>query len=193
MKRIGLTGNIGSGKSLVSEIFKVLEVPVFNADIEAKKILDAQHIISQLVNIFGEEIVKDNCVDRTILASAVFNNPAQLQKLNNIIHPEVRNHFINWSAGMSDCKYVIYEAAIIFESGFYTQLERTILVTAPKEIRIERVMKRDKATRAQVEARVKNQWTEESKRKFANYIISNNGQEMLLPQVLEIHTQIVKS
>jgi len=193
MKRIGLTGNIGSGKSLVSEIFKVLEVPVFNADIEAKKILDAQHIISQLVNIFGEEIVKDNCVDRTILASAVFNNPAQLQKLNNIIHPGVRNLFHVWSEAFAHCAYVLYEAAILFESGFYKKLDGTIVVTSPEFVRIERVMKRDNIRREQVLARIRNQWPEERKRKLANYIISNNGQEMLLPQVLEIHSQIVKS
>lgn len=193
MKRIGLTGSIGSGKSLVSEMFKVLNIPVFNADWEARKILDSPHILQQLIELFGSDIVLNDRVNREKLAAIVFNNPLQLQKLNNLIHPEVRNHFKNWSDGFCDSKYVIYEAAIIFESGFYTQLQGTILVTAPTETRIERVMNRDKVTREQVEARIKNQWPEEKKLKLANYRISNNGQELLIPQVLEIHSQLIHS
>lgn len=193
MKRIGLTGSIGSGKTLISEIFKTLGIQAFDADMEARKIVDSPQIVQQLTEFYGSGILLEDRINRAKLAEIVFSNLSQLQKLNDLIHPEVRNHFRNWSAGMSDCKYVIYEAAIIFESGFYTQLESTILVTAPKEIRIERVMNRDKATREQVEARVKNQWPEERKRKLANYIISNSGQELLIPQVMKIHSQIVKS
>lgn len=193
MKRIGLTGSIGSGKTLISEIFKTLGIQAFDADMEARKIVDSPQIVQQLTEFYGSGILLEDRINRAKLAEIVFSNLSQLQKLNDLIHPEVRNHFRNWSAGMSDCKYVIYEAAIIFESGFYTQLESTILVTAPKEIRIERVMNRDKATREQVEARVKNQWPEEKKRKLANYIISNSGQELLIPQVMKIHSQIVKS
>jgi len=193
MKRIGLTGSIGSGKTLVSEIFTVLNVPVYNADQEARKIIDSPHIVQLLTQFFGSGILLEDRINRAKLAAIVFNNPLQLQKLNNLVHPEVRNHFRNWSCGFSNCKYVIYEAAIIFESGFYTQLQSTILVTAPTEIRIERVMNRDKVTRDQVVARIKNQWPEEKKIKLANYHISNNGQELLIPQVLEIHSQLIHS
>jgi dephospho-CoA kinase len=193
MKRIGLTGNIGSGKTLVSEIFKTLNIPVFNADIEARKLLDCPEIIRQLVEIFGNDIMLNEKIDRPKLASAVFNHPHQLQKLNSIIHPEVRKRFDNWAEVFTDCTYLIYEAAILFESDFFRKLDGTILVTAPEEIRIERVMKRDHVSKAQVLARIKNQWTDEEKGKLADFLISNDGKKLLIPQVLLIHSKIIQS
>lgn len=193
MKRIGLTGSIGSGKTLVSEIFKTLGIEAFDADIEARKIIDSPQIVHQLTEFFGSGILMEAKINRAKLAEIVFNNPLELQKLNDLVHPEVRIRFKNWCDGITDCKYVIYEAAIIFESGFYANLNSTILVTAPEEIRIKRVLNRDNTTRAQVEARIKNQWPEERKRQLANYIISNCGQELLIPQVMKIHSQIINS
>ncbi len=190
MKRIGLTGNIGSGKTLVSEIFKTLNVPVFNADAEAKKILDTPDVTAQLSGIFGKKILIQNKIDRTTLAAIVFSDHQKLQQLNNLIHPAVRAHFANWCVGFSAVDYVIYEAAIIFESGFYQQLDGTMLVTASEEIRIKRVMQRDKLSHEQVLSRIKNQWADLQKASLAQFIIKNDETEMLIPQVLKIHSLV---
>lgn len=193
MKRIGLTGNIGSGKTLVSDIFKTLNVPVFNADTEAKKILDSPNVTAQLTLIFGEKILTNNQIDRTSLASIVFGNHQKLKQLNSIIHPAVRNHFTKWCSGFFAAEYVIYEAAIIFESGYYQQLDGTILVSAPEELRIERVIKRDNISRDQVLSRIKNQWPDEQKLALTQFEIKNDGTEMLIPQVMKIHSQLIHS
>ncbi len=187
MLKVGLTGNIGSGKSLIAKIFENLQIPVFNADNEAKKILDSPKVIREIKRLFGHKISSGNSVDRKALAQIVFNDQSSLDQLNSIIHPAVRSNFATWAEQQTASPYVIYEAAILIESGHYLSLDKIILVTAPEELRIKRVMQRDTATKAMVQQRMANQWPEEKKIKHADFVIKNDESELLIPQVLKIH------
>ena len=189
MRKVGLTGNIGSGKSLVARIFKTFGIPVFEADMEAKTILYSPEVSKNVMQIFGHEILVDGSIDRKKLANLVFNNPALLQKLNNIIHPSVRQKFNRWAEFHTNKPYIIYEAAILFESGQYKELDSIITVFANPELRIQRVMQRDDVPRELVLERMKNQWPDEKKNALADFVIFNNGEELLIPQVGKIHAQ----
>ncbi len=192
MIKVGLTGGIGSGKTLVSEVFIRLGIPVFNADSEAKTILNKdQQVISQVKKEFGEKIYAIEGVDRKKLAEIIFNNPSALEKINAIIHPRVRQYFYAWLK-RQDAKYVIEEAAILFESNAYNELDSTINVHADELVRINRVVKRDNTTEEAVKSRIKNQMSDKERIKLADYVIYNNGDRMLLPQILEIHQNILK-
>lgn len=192
MLQKGLTGNIGSGKSLVANIFRVLGVPVFDADLEGKNILDDPGIHDQLKALFGEEIFTKGKPDRKAVAGIVFSDKEKLENLNGIIHPAVREKFTKWSQNFNHLPYVIYEAAIILETGRAAHLDGTIVVTAPRETRIDRVMRRDGISRDLIEQRMKNQWTEEKKCSMADYLIDNSGEHMLIPQVIRTHNEILK-
>ena len=192
MIKVGLTGGIGSGKTLVSEIFIRLGIPVFNADNEAKTILDTdKEVIQQIINNFGA-IYTENGINREKLASIIFNDQVALKTINSIIHPKVHEYFLNWTEKQSNVKYIIEEAAILFESNAYKELDFTINVHADELVRINRVVERDKTTVKAVKSRMKNQLSDDERIKLANYTIYNNGDKMLLPQVLEIHNQILK-
>jgi len=192
MYTVGLTGGIGSGKSLVAQIFSHLGIPVFNADAEAGKILDEDlQIRHQLTEWFGQEIYKDGRPDRPKLAGIIFNDAEMLSKVNRLIHPKVLDRFLNWCGENQNKPYVIHEAAILFESGFYRHMDTTILVTAPEKIRIARVKQRDKTTEESIRQRMQNQWTDEQKSNLAGYIIQNDGESSLLPKVLEIHNTLI--
>lgn len=192
MLKVGLTGNIGSGKTFVANIFSTLGVPVFVADAEAKKLYEREEIRMMLRGLFGNSIFnEDGSVDRKSLASMVFNDPDNLKKLNQVIHPMVREAFGRWSLERSNNPYVLYEAAILFESGYYKDLDKIILVMAPEEIRVKRVMERDGASREEVLDRMSNQWQEEKKVSMADFIVNNNGSEMVIPQVMEVHRRIM--
>lgn len=186
--KVGLTGNIGSGKSTISKIFSALNIPIFYADDEAKLVLNSPVIYDKLISVFGEQIsLKKDSIDKTKLASIVFNDPNSLQILNNIIHPEVHKRFIKWLEAYKSSKYVIMEAAILFESSFDKYVDLSINVHADKSIRSERVVKRDNIDINSVLARMQNQLSDEKKIKLADYTIDNNGNKMVLPQVLKIH------
>lgn len=189
MLKIGLTGNIGSGKSLISNVFGKLGVPVFNADIEAKKILDSMALRPQLLSIFGNNIEdkENNNINRKKLAAIVFTSPEMLNKLNELIHPQLRKEFQNWWPQQTNSRYVIQEAAILFENGFADMFDKTLVVAAPKQIRLQRVMQRDNASEKDVLARMNNQWSDAKKEATADYIIHNDGTQMLLPQILKLH------
>lgn len=189
MLKIGLTGNIGSGKSLVCSVFEKLGVPVYYADLEAKKILDSSELRAELIRNFGSEIEdkKLNSIDRAKLAKLVFNDREQLKKLNSLIHPQLRIAFKNWCIQHTNKAYIIQEAAILFENGFSDLFDKTIVVSAPKEIRLQRVLHRDHASEADVLARMKNQWTDDQKEAAADFIIINDGKELVLPQILKLH------
>lgn len=192
MYTVGLTGGIGSGKSLVARIFTHLGIPVFNADSESKKILDDDPYIRQkLTDWFGPEIYQDNKVDRPKLAGIIFTSPAMLSKVNGLVHPRVLERFKNWCIENQDKPYVIHEAAILIESGFFKQMDATILVTAPESIRMARVRARDKDTEESVRQRMQNQWTDEQKSPFAGYTIQNDERTALLPAILEIHNKLI--
>lgn len=189
MLKIGLTGNIGSGKSLVCQIFEKLDIPVFYADAEAKIILDSPLLRPELLAAFGA-IIEDrdlNLIDRKKLASIVFTNKKKLEKLNALIHPVLRKEFENWCLQNNQKPYLIQEAAILFENGFTDLFDKTIVVAAPKSVRLERVIQRDGSTENEVLARMKNQWSDKRKEAAADFIIQNDGQQLILPQVLKLH------
>lgn len=185
--KVGLTGGIGSGKSLVAEIFKALGVPVFHADLEGRKIVNSDTVKHLLAKLFGPEVIDGDTVNRQVLAAIVFNDPEKLKKLNAIVHPEVRKSFQSWLGSYPTEPYIIYEAAILIESGYWQQLDRIILVTAPQEVRIQRVMQRDNVSREQVIMRMNNQWSDREKIPYAHFVIENDGEKLLVPQVLTIH------
>lgn len=170
---IGLTGGIGSGKSSIAQHIESLGVPVYIADTEAKKILEAEKVIAKVVALFGDEILDKGKIDKKKIAALVFQDSEKLKKYNNIIHPEVFLHFQDWVKQHENFPIVVKEAAILFESGSYKDCDKIILVTAPKEIRIERVMKRDSVSREAVEQRMAYQWEDDEKKKLSDYIIEN--------------------
>ena len=189
MKIVGLTGGIGSGKTTVARIFELLDIPVYNSDIEAKKILfraDIQEIIKEK---FGKEIFVKGNLSTQKLAKSVFRDKEKLNLLNSIIHPQVATHFKQWTQ-QQKAPYVIKEAAILFESGAYKQTDYIITVFAPLEERIKRVMQRDKSSKKQVLLRIKNQMPDEQKIKLSHFIIKNYNSFLVIPQVLEIHNRL---
>lgn len=187
---IGLTGGIGSGKSVVAKVFATLGIPVFNADDEAKRIMQTStEIKTKLIEQFGTDIYNAHGLDKEKLASIVFNDSFQLQLLNAIVHPVTIQAAKDWAAKQTS-PYVIKEAALIFESGAADGLLKVIGVTAPLSIRIHRVMQRDGITKDQVDARMRNQISDTIKMRLCDYVIENNNQQMVIPQVLEIDKAI---
>lgn len=172
-KIIGLTGGIGSGKTTIATHIQKLGVPVYIADIEAKKIMDSAGIVSKITAVFGEDLLENGKINKQKLSEIVFKQPEKLQILNAIIHPEVAQHFKKWVKKNKKHPILIKEAAILFESGSYKDCTQIILVTAPKEIRIQRVMQRDGLSRADIEKRMNNQWSEEKKQELSDFVIVN--------------------
>lgn len=184
-KIIGLTGGIGSGKTTIAKYFESLGVPVYIADDEAKKILTTS-AVPLIKETFGEEVFTDGIPDKSKLAAVVFNNPEKLKQLNGIIHPAVMQHFNEWMKQHKNKKFVIKEAAILFESGSYKDCDAVILVTAPKGIRLKRVVQRDKVAEQDVLKRMDNQWSDEKKIVMSNYIIENIELELAKKQAYKI-------
>ena len=176
MLKIGLTGGIGAGKSTVAGIFKVLGVPVFDADATAKNILNTDSVLrEQIAATFGSETYKNGLLDKKYLATLVFNNPDQLKLLNQIIHPAVKIDFKKWLNANKNSPLVIKEAAILFESGSYKDCDAIISISAPQEMRIQRVIERDHLTYEEVMSRINNQWTDEMRKNKSDYIIDNQN------------------
>lgn len=170
---IGLTGGIGSGKTLVANYIQSLGFPIYVADNEANKIMNNQNVVQQIAIAFGNEVLENNSVDREKLSKIVFNNPDKLQNLNAIIHPLVKKHFDNWLNNHNDFPLVFKEAAILFESGSYKYCDKIITVIAPLETRIQRVLERDKTSRDSILQRIQNQWTDEQKIAKSDFVIHN--------------------
>jgi len=169
----------------------MLGVPVFEADTVAKQLMNSDdRIKKELVNLFGESVyTRNGSVDRKKLASIIFNDDIQLRKVNELVHPIVRSEFIKWAEDQT-VPYVVHEAAILFESGFYKMMDFTILVSAPEEERILRVTKRDGSLPGQVKERMQKQWSDEEKRKLASTEINNADDELILPQIIKIDKQL---
>ena len=172
-KIIGLTGGIGSGKTTVANYFKAAGIPVYIADDEARKIMESPKIVAEIKDVFGNSIFENDILNRRKLAEIVFDNPEQLEKLNAIIHPAVKKHFAEWILNYKKEPFVIYEAAILFESGSYKNCDFIITVTAPIESRIERVIQRDKTSRENVLKRIAMQWNDEQRFSKSDFIIEN--------------------
>jgi len=194
MKKIGITGGIGSGKTTVCEIFKLLGVPVFHADDEAKNLQNNDlHIMELLIKLFGKHIYfPDGMLDRKKLAGLIFNDSDALAKVNSIIHPAVRKSFLKWTDNHQDADYILYEAAILLESGYASDFDRTILVFADEKVRIERVIKRDHISEELVKQRINNQMPEAKKIKMVDFIIENSNEKLLFPQIIELDKLIRK-
>lgn len=194
MLKVGITGGIGSGKSTVCRVFSVLGIPVFNADVEAGRLQNEDpQIGTELIGIFGSDIYSaEGLLNRKKLASIVFNDSGLLEKLNSIIHPAVHREFKKWSARNSDFPYVIYEAAILFETGSFRNFDFTILVVADEQERIERVSKRDHSRPEDVLQRMNNQMMDKEKIKMADFVIENNDNQLIISQILKLD-QLLKS
>lgn len=192
MKIVGLTGGIGSGKTTIATMFSELGIPVYIADVEAKKLTNSSETIKkELIKILGEEAYNDKGLNRKYVANIIFNDNELLEKVNAIIHPQVAEHFKQWVAEQTS-SYCIKEAAILFENGSYKNCDYTILVTAPKETRIERILQRDDTTREEINSRMDNQWPDEKKQQLADFIIENEDLKNTKKQVLKIHHHLLK-
>lgn len=186
MKKIGITGGIGSGKSTVSKIIETLGFPVFYSDEVAKNILNTDNQLKQkIINLFGDQAYLNNHLNRPFIASKIFNDKDLKNQLNQIVHPAVRIAFENWS-NKQNANLIFNEAAILFETGSYKNFDKNILITADLETRVARVMKRDNCSRDEVLQRINNQWSDEQKIKLADFVIHNNDDSRLIVQVEEI-------
>ncbi len=196
MYKVGITGGIGSGKTTACKVFEVLGIPVFYADTVAKEIMTQDALLVESVKAaFGNEsYFEDGKLNNKHIAGIVFNNEQALAQLNALVHPAVFRAFDAWEATIpSTVSYTLKEAAILFESGSYKLCDTTILVTAPYEIKLKRLMQRDGITEEQVKARMDKQLSDEEKAKMADHFIVNDEQQPIIEQVLALHQQLLKS
>ena len=194
MIQIGITGGIGSGKTTVCKLLEYFQIPVFYADEEAKKLLHRPDIIVRLQNYFGDELLnKTGEIDRKKLSEWVFSDGEKLSFLNSIIHPEVAKIYKEWLLKNNDKMLVAKEAAILFESKNNLGLDKIITVYAPLELRIKRTMQRSNMSRAEVLGRIKNQLSEEEKIKNSDFVIYNDEQKNIVPQLLSIFEKLAYS
>lgn len=193
MLKIGLTGGIGSGKTTVAKVLEVLGIPVYYADEAAKELMHSNELLKQqLILHFGKETYfEDGQLNRKHLSSIVFNNKEKLELLNSLVHPATIADAKEWFSKQHS-PYVVKEAALLFESGTAEGLDYIIGVTAPAALRIKRVMDRDRVTAAEVRIRMANQVDEALKMKLCDFVLNNNEQELLLPQVLALHKELIK-
>lgn len=190
--KVGIAGGIGSGKTIICHVFKVLGIPVYNADLEAKLIMNkSDQVRLAVMEEFGDQAYSNGILNRAFLAAQVFNDAAKLAQLNRIVHPAVIQAAEDWAAAQTTA-YSLKEASILFESGSYKKVDYSILVTAPIETRIARVMERDQVAREQVLARMNNQMSDEEKTKLADFVIINDGITAIIPQVMALHHQFQK-
>jgi dephospho-CoA kinase len=191
MMVVGLTGGMGSGKTLVGEIFSTWDIPVFNADAETKKLYDADPALrTKLIDLLGGEIYADGRLQRNVMAAKIFSDKRVLQAVNVVVHPVVTDYFMRYAA-RQHAPYVIMESAAAFENGIDKQMDKTITVNAPEALRIQRVTTRDSVSETIVRQRLQHQWTDEQRTAAADFVIINDGQTAVLPQALNIHEQML--
>ncbi|MBS1917292.1 MAG: dephospho-CoA kinase [Bacteroidetes bacterium] len=192
MLKVGLTGGIGSGKSTVAKIFETLGIPVYYADEAAKRIMNEDEQLRQgIIKNFGEDSYIDNTLNRAYISQQVFNNKEKLALLNSLVHPATIRDSEEWMQRQTTA-YAVKEAALIFESGVDKYLDYIIGVTASEELRIERTMNRDMISSEEVKNRINNQMNEEKKMNLCDFVIHNDGQQALLPQVLSLHNELLQ-
>lgn len=195
MIKIGITGGIGSGKSLISTVFETLGYPVYNSDVEAKQCyVDDLELKRDVIKFFGAETYTDSGeLNRAFLAQQVFNDDEKLKTLNKLVHPHVQKRYQNWLKEQSHQTPIIFkEAAILMETGQYKEMDYNVLVVADEELRIERVMARDNVSREEVLLRISKQWPEEKKKQLADYLILNDNTEAILSELINLPAQILK-
>lgn len=194
MYKVGITGGIGSGKTTVCKVFEVLGIPVFYADTEAKNMMvEDELLVEDIKSTFGKESYFENGkLNNKHIASIVFNSEGELAKLNALVHPAVFRAFDRWEANVNpNAPYTLKEAALLFESGSYKMCDTTILVTAPPDVKINRVMQRDNSTAEQVKARMDKQMSDDEKAKMANHFIMNDEAHSIIEQVLALHKEFL--
>lgn len=193
MIKVGLTGGIGSGKTTVAKFFTQLAIPVFYADEHAKRILNNNEKVKEnLLEYFGATLYAEGILNRAFLAEKIFNNPAAIAHVNSVVHPAVADAFSDWCIDQN-APYVLKEAAILFETNTYKQLDKTILVSAKKDLRFKRIKTRNTWTDSEIEKRMANQWTDKQKIPLSDFVIYNNEKELLIPQILKIHENLIRS
>lgn len=193
MKIIGLTGGMGSGKTTVASIFEFLKIPVYYADQRAKSLYEESADLKQfIIDLVGEKAYLNKVFQPAVLGQYLKENPDKWPLVNQRVHPMVKGDFESW-VKTQNSPYAIKEAAILFETGGEKNCDFTILVTAPKSIRIERVEKRSGLSKAEILGRMNRQWPDEEKVKLADFVIVNDGSKSLIKQVLEIHENIIQS
>lgn len=193
MLKVGITGGIGSGKSIVCQVFNTFGIPSFNADEAAKYLMEHNaELVTQIGSLFGDDIYIEGKLDRQKLSSIVFSNVQLLEQLNKLVHPVTINYGREWIA-KQNAPYIIKEAAIFFESGTYKEMDIMIGVAAPESLRIKRAMQRDNATREKVLQRIAQQMNEDDKMKRCKYVITNNDKSAIIPQVEQIHQSILST
>lgn len=194
MLKVGITGGIGSGKTTICKVFEQLGIPIYYADDRAKWLMQHDEVlIHKISNLFGEQAyTKSGALNRDYISSIVFSNRSMLDKLNQIVHPAVRIDGENWFASHNNQPYALKEAALHFESGGYKLMDKMITVFAPENIRIERVMKRDKTTAEAVKARIDKQLPDSQKMALSDYVIYNDNQHSIIQQVMQVHLSLQK-
>ncbi len=192
MKIIGLTGGMGSGKSYVASIFSKKGIPVYNSDIRAKELMvNDSSITESLKNVFGSSVIVENQLNKKLISDSIFNDPTMLEWINNLVHPAVKNDFVNWCILNNTALFVIKEAAILIESKAYKQCDKIIVVTAPLELRVKRIMDRDNLTKEQVMARIKNQISDEERQKYSSFTVLNDETSPVENQIEEIYQKLL--
>lgn len=193
MLSVGISGGMGSGKTLVCTIFKVLGISVYNADLEARRIMETnEQVKKEIIKLLGKEsYFNDVTLNRKFIAQKIFNHAELLSKLNQIVHPAVREDAKVWSKELPQINhYFLRESAILFETGLYKQLNYNILVIAPRELRIQRVKNRDRLLEEEINVRMNQQWSDEKKLPLSDFVIINDGKTFLIPQILEINQHL---
>lgn len=195
MLKVGITGGIGSGKTTICRIFEVLGLPVFYADVVAKQLMNSDAYLKQSIqDCFGEQSYgPDGRLNTSHLASIVFNDQEQLVRLNGLVHPAVFKAFDYWAANQHQAPYVLKEAALLFESDSYKLCDYSLLVQAPIDLKIQRVMLRDNVSAQEIERRMSKQWSDAQKFRLADFIIINDEQHLLIPQVIALHEFFLKN
>jgi dephospho-CoA kinase len=187
VKKVGITGGIGSGKSTVAKLVNALGYPVYIADDEAKRLIETDvEIRERIIELLGEESYNENGYNRRFVANKVFANNVLLQQLSQIVHPAVAKHFQDWCLSHKGQSIVFQEAAILFENGSYKRFDKTILVVAPEALRLKRVMKRDKLSEKDVLSRMSRQWPDERKMELSDYLVKCDGEHLVIDQILQI-------
>lgn len=193
MLKVGITGGIGSGKTTVCRIFEALDIPVYYADDRAKALMvEDEELIKKIKNIFGAKAYhEDGSLNRKHIAGIAFSDKKKLALLNAAVHPAVFNDGINWHNSQEACPYTLKEAALLFEAGSYKELDKVITVTAPQDIRMERLLLRDQTSREAIKARMDKQMPDAEKVERADFVIYNDGEQSLILQVMNIHQQLI--
>ena len=192
MMKIGVTGGIGSGKSVVCRIFSTIGIPVYDSDTRAKELMEQDAgVVSAIKQLFGEDAYDDGKLNRSYISSRVFNDNTLLASLNQVVHPAVAKDFIQWTQKHPEAPFVIKEAAIMFESGANTQVDKIINITAPEDLRIRRIIARDGRSEEQIKKIISKQLSDEERNQLSDYVIVNDDKHMVLPQVLQIRESIL--